>query len=167
MLEVKPILPEDCPLLKDVRLRALADAPEAFGTTLAQAQAYSEAEWQARAQRFSEPPSAAGFLAFMQGTPCGMACAYPSAEDTHTAELTAFWVAPEQRGQGVGDALVMAIVEWAVLQGVMTLQAWVVEDNVRALGFYRKLGFQETEERQPHTPDPAKQIRLLTKTVEG
>ncbi len=167
MLEVKLTLPHHWPLLKDVRLRALADAPEAFGTTLTQAQAYSDAEWQARAQRFSELPSAAGCLAFVDGVPCGMASAYPSQEDPDAAELTAFWVAPEQRGQGVADALVTAIVEWAVLQGVTTLQAWVVEDNARAIGFYRKLGFQETKERQPHTPDPAKQIRLLVKTVDG
>lgn len=162
MLEVKPILPHHWPLLKDVRLRALADAPEAFGTTLDQAQAYSDAEWQTRAQRFSESPPAAGYLAFMEGVPCGMASAYPSAEDPQAAGLTAFWVAPEQRGQGIADALVRAIVERSVFQGAATLQAWVVEDNARALGFYRRLGFQDTTERQPHTPDPAKQIKLLT-----
>ncbi len=161
MLEVKPILPHHWPLLKAVRLQALADAPEAFGTMLNQAQAYTDAEWQARAQRFSQRPPAAGCLAFVDGVPCGMASAYPAEENTHAAELTAFWVAPPQRGHGVANALVTAITEWAKLQGIATLQAWVVEDNARALGFYKKHGFQETEERQPHTPDPSKQVVLL------
>ena len=81
--------------------------------------------------------------------------------------MTAFWVAPQQRVLGVGDALVTTIVNWAEALGATMLQAWVVEDNARALIFYRKLGFQETGERQPHTPDPAKQIRLLTHTLKS
>jgi GNAT superfamily N-acetyltransferase len=167
MLEIKPLLPGDWPLLRAVRLQALADAPKAFGMTLAQASARTEAEWQQNALRFTRLPPAASFLAYADGTPCGMASVFTAEADPQTAELTAFWVAPEQRGQGVGDALVTAITEWAKLQGMTTLQAWVVEDNARALGFYQRIGFQETEERQPHAPNPAKQIRLLRKVIEN
>ena len=167
MLEVKPILPEDWPLLKDVRLRALTDAPEAFGTTLAQAQAYSDAEWRTRARRFSELPPAAGCLAFADSLPCGMASAYPSEEDTHAAELTAFWVAPQQRGQGVGDAMVAFIVTWASVQGFAALRATVVEDNDRAIAFYGKMGFQDTGESEPFRGDTSKRIIVMRRRLEG
>ncbi len=165
MLEIKPILPEDWRVLKDVRLRALADAPEAFGTTLAQAQAYSNAEWQARARRFSELPPATGCLAFVDGMPCGMASAFPSAENTHAAELTAFWAAPEQRGQGVADAMAAFAAAWALAQGFAVLEATVVEDNHRAIVFYKKVGFEETGQSEPFRVDPSKQIILLAKRL--
>ncbi len=162
MLEIKPLLPEDWPLLKRVRLQALTSNPEAFGMTLAEASTRTDAEWQENARRFTLLPPAASFLAYADGLPCGMASVFAAEAAPQTAGMTAFWVAPEQRGQGIADALVAAIMEWAITQGVTTLQAWVVEDNQRALSFYRRLGFQETEERQTHTPDPAKQIKLLT-----
>ena len=165
MLEIKPLTPDQWPLLKLVRLRALTEDPEAFGATLAQASARTDAEWQDNARRFTLLPPATSFLACSDGTPCGMANCFVIEANPRTAEMTAFWVAPVQRGQGVGEALVAAIIGWAKSQGVTTLQAWVVEDNARALSFYKKLGFQETEKRQPHTPDPAKQIKLLTKKV--
>jgi GNAT superfamily N-acetyltransferase len=116
MVEIKPILPEHWPVLKDIRLRALTDAPGAFGTTLAEAQAYLDKEWQARAQRFSEMPAATGGIAYLDDVPCGMASAFPSTENTHTAGMTAFWVAPEHRGQGVADAMVTFLVNWATGQ---------------------------------------------------
>ena len=164
MLEVRPILPQHWPLLKSVRLRALADAPEAFGTTWAEAQAYSDAEWQARAQRFSEPPPAAGCLAFLDAVPCGMASAYLSSEP-HAAELTAFWVAPEQRGLGVADALVAFVADWASALGFAALEAGVVEDNHRALAFYKRVGFLETGRSHPFRGDTSKQILLLAKDL--
>ena len=167
MPEIKPLLRDDWSLLKTVRLRALADAPEAFGTTLAQASAWDDARWQENARRFTLLPPAASFLAYADGLPCGMANCFTLQDNSQTAELTAFWVAPQQRRQGVGKALVAAIAGWASSQGMTTLQAWVVEDNARALGFYKKLGFQETEERQTHTPAPAKQIRLLIREMNG
>ncbi len=165
MLEVKPILPQHWPLLKDVRLRALADAPYAFGTTLAEAQAYSDAEWQARARRFSELPPAAGCITYWDNTPCGMASAYLPAERPDAAELTAFWVAPEHRGRGVADALITFIVNWASAQSLAVLEATVVEDNHRAIAFYKRMGFQATGHSEPFRGDPSKRILLLAKRL--
>ena len=167
MLEIKPLLPGDWLHLKSVRLQALTLNPEAFGMTLAEASARTDAAWQDYARRFTRLPPAASFLAYTDGLPCGMVNGFVVETDPQIAEMTAFWVAPAQRGTGVGEALVAAIVDWAKSQGMTTLQAWVVEDNARAVGFYKKLGFQETEERQPHTPDPAKWVVLLTKAVSG
>ena len=116
MLQIKPIQPDPWQTLKATRLTALADAPYAFGTTLAEAEACSDAEWQKRAQRFSEAPPAAGCIAFWDDVPCGMASAYPLDTDARTAGLTSFWVAPQQRGQGIADALVLFIAEWARAQ---------------------------------------------------
>ncbi len=158
MLEIKPILPEDWPVLKSVRLRALADAPGAFGTTLAEAQAYSNTQWQARARRFSELPPSVGCIAFLNAAPCGMASAYPSEEHPQAAGLTSFWVAPKARGLGAAEALVAFIMEWATAQGFAVLEADVVEDNGRAIGFYKRVGFEETGQSEPFRGDPSKRM---------
>jgi ribosomal protein S18 acetylase RimI-like enzyme len=165
MLDIKPILPDHWPLLKDIRLRALADAPGAFGTTLAEAQAYSDAEWQTRTKRFMAAPPAIGCLASLDAAACGLACAFPSAENTHAAGLTAFWVAPEHRGQGVADAMVTFLVKWAAAQGFAVLEADVFEDNHRAIAFYKKIGFEETGQSGPSRRDPPKRIVRLAKKL--
>lgn len=51
MIFVRRVRAEESEALRDLRLRALADAPEAFSTTLAQAGRRSEAEWQAAVER--------------------------------------------------------------------------------------------------------------------
>ncbi len=165
MLEVKPILPQHWPLLKSVRLRALADAPYAFGTTWAEAAVYSDAEWQARARRFSELPPAAGCFVFVEGVPCGLASAYLSVKRPQAAGLSAFWVALERRGQGVADALVTFLADWARVQGAAALEADVVEDNHRAVTFYKRMGFTETGQSEPFRGDPNKRILLLAKKL--
>ena len=162
MLEIKPLLPDDWPLVKDLRLRMLADAPAAFGTTLAEADAYSDDQWQARARRFSEPPSAAGCIAYWSGVPCGMASGYGSKDAPDAAELTGFWVAPELRGRGVAEAMTGFVAEWAAAQGFAVLHAEVVEDNHRALAFYKRVGFEETSQSQPFRGNAAKRILLLS-----
>lgn len=165
MLKIKQLTPNEWPLLKRIRLQALADAPQAFGTTLVQARSRTDAEWQENGRRFTLLPPAASYHAFSDGIPCGMANCFVSKDDPQTAELTGFWVAPEQRGVGVGAALAAAVTDWAKSQGITTLQAWVVEDNHQAIRFYEDLGFSDTKQRQPHTPEPSKQIRLLAKRL--
>ncbi len=169
VLEVKPLLPEQWPLLKAVRLKALADAPEAFATTLAQAQAWPDGEWQGRARRFAADPPAAAYVAFLDGKPCGMVSCYSFQADGHAtgsvAELTAFWVAPERRGQGAAQALIDRVVKWATAQNITAVQAWVTEDGHRAIAFYEKTGFRETGQRQAYTPDSSKQIILLARSL--
>ncbi len=171
MLEVKPLMAHEWPVLKQVRLRALADAPDAFCTTLAQAQAYSDTDWQARAGRFAADPPAAARIAYWHGTPCGMMTCYPAALANHeegpAAELTAVWVDPAVRGQGVAETLVASVVDWAVAQSMSVLQAWVMEENHRALAFYGKAGFSETGRREPDEPDTTKYIVLLARRLEA
>lgn len=78
-----------------------------------------------------------------------------------TAELTAFWVAPQQRAQGVGGALVQRVAEWAAAMEIKTLKAWVMETNYGAIAFYKKIGFQETGQREPDKPDASKWMMLM------
>jgi len=140
---VRQLSPQDWPLWRDLRLRALADAPDAFGETLAQAQARSDEGWSGFAAR----PDVAQLVAERAGAPVGMALAVIDAEDPARANLYAMWVAPEARGQGTGGALVDAALAWVRARAVLELSLRVTEGNAAARGLYLARGFRETGER--------------------
>ncbi len=51
MIRIRPGTEEDWALLRDVRLAALRDAPEAFGSTHAREAAFVASTWRERAAR--------------------------------------------------------------------------------------------------------------------
>lgn len=53
-------------------------------------------------------------------------------------------VATDQRGRGVGRALLTALADWARQQGVTRMQLLADANNQPALGYYRHLGWQDT-----------------------
>jgi ribosomal protein S18 acetylase RimI-like enzyme len=148
--------PEDWRDLRAVRLAALADTPTAFVTTLAQAAAYSDEEWQRRAG--SHQPSGApavGFLAYTAaGEPVGMLGG--GVVTPQRALVWGVWVAPEHRGGGLAEQLMAAIEDWARDEaGVSELMLEVNEQNSRARAFYSRLGFVANGNRQPYPNDPS------------
>lgn len=144
--EVRRIRAEDWPQRKAVRLRALADAPEAFSMTLAEGESRTDAEWQSAAQCYSISESETTFLAFDGDEPCGMVGCYLSSENSGpVAYLAAVWVDPHYRGTGIAAALAAATLEWVQSRNVSEVRAWVMEDNHRAKAFYAKAGFIEAE----------------------
>src|SRR5689334_8540695 len=70
MVDVEPLRPDDWKTTRDLRLRALLDAPEAFGGTYADSAARDEASWRAW------PRNGQPFAAYRDGEPVGMVCAW-------------------------------------------------------------------------------------------
>jgi GNAT superfamily N-acetyltransferase len=108
-VRVRRIRPDEAHALRDVRLRALADEPLAFGSTQAREAAYPAEQWAAWARDSADGPTQATYFATVEpddGTPVGMAFAVVHADDATLAHLFAMWVAPEARGTGAGGALV-------------------------------------------------------------
>jgi GNAT superfamily N-acetyltransferase len=56
-------------------------------------------------------------------------------------------VAEVARGAGLGRALVEALERWARERGATRVQLLVDEENLAALGFYRRLGWRPTQLR--------------------
>lgn len=149
-------------ILKDVRLRALEDAPYAFGTTLSEGKQRTDRDWQDMARDHANLSDRAYFMAYVGDNPCGMAGCYRRA--SNVVMLTAMWVAPEFRGQNIGEQIVSAVIEWAREGGATTLEAWVSENNP-ARFFYQKIGFEETSSTEPLRSDSKIQIILLRRNI--
>ena len=149
-------------ILRDVRLRALEDAPYAFGTTLADGEQRTDRDWQDMAREHATLSDRAYFMAYMGDNPCGMAGCYRRTSDI--VVLTAMWVAPEFRGKNIGEQIVRAVIEWARESGATTLEAWVSENNP-ARFFYQKIGFEETDLTEPLRSGSKIQIILMRRDI--
>ncbi|WP_394841146.1 GNAT family N-acetyltransferase [Pendulispora brunnea] len=137
-MEIHRLTADEGPRLRAVRLRALRDAPDAFGTTFEEANAWRAETWTSQLEKL------ATFVAARDGMDIGLARGAPHDDVEDAAILLSMWVAPEARGQGVGDALVGAVAAWARAQGFRQLLLDVADTNARAIAFYARLGFFPT-----------------------
>jgi GNAT superfamily N-acetyltransferase len=136
---VRQLAPDDWATLRDVRLAALADAPDAFVMTYADAVVLDEEEWRIRTTRSDM------FAAFVGGEAVGLVGLYgPNDAGDHT--LIAMWVAPALRGTGVAGALIEAAVERAASVGAPSVRLEVAPGNVRAEKIYARHAFAPTDE---------------------
>ena len=60
----------------------------------------------------------------------------------HTAHLGPLAIAAEEQGTGLAKTMLEASIDRLKQQGVTRVELMVSADNLRALAFYRKLGFQ-------------------------
>ena len=154
-MRIRRLAADEWARLREVRLRALADAPTAFGSTLAQERARPEEFWRERALRGSLGIESVNFVADdggerLRGLTTGVHES-PTHEHVH---LYAMWVDPLARRSGVGRALVDAVCEWARERGAKRVRLGVTVTNEAAIRLYESCGFVATgrTEPLPHTP---------------
>lgn len=139
---------------REIRLRALRDAPFAFTTTFAQAIERTAGSWDEAADGAANGTARAIFFILTDGKPTGLAALYQHPELPGTGELLQVWVAPEYRGCGAADALLDALFRWGTEDaGFSRVIAEVKASNKRALCFYRRYGFSDRPEVQASDPD--------------
>ncbi|MCQ8828779.1 GNAT family N-acetyltransferase [Streptomyces malaysiensis] len=140
-ISVRPLDTEDWALYRAVRLAALADAPEAFGSTLGREQAFTADIWRGRLTKRNQ------FVAEDAGEACGLIGIVPA--EPGVAELVSMWVHPAARGRGAGDLLVREALRWAKDQHLPEVRLWVADGNESAERLYARHGFQRTGQIQP------------------
>ena len=135
-IDIQRLAAHEAPRLRAIRLRALAESPNAFGSTCDEAAALPPDSWAAQLQ------SMATFLAVVDGEDVGLVRGAPDEARTDAAWLISMWVAPEVRGRGVGEALVDAVVEWARASGARRLLLDLGDHNRPAIALYARMGFE-------------------------
>ena len=124
--------------MRAIRVRALADAPYAFGATLEDAERRSLEDWEAQIERLPT------FVWREGDADLGMVRGAPHDGDAEAAYLISMWVAPEGRGRGIGGALVAEVVTWARRHGFRRLVLDVAAQNAWARRLYERCGFVAT-----------------------
>jgi ribosomal protein S18 acetylase RimI-like enzyme len=140
--------------LRALRLRSLRDAPDAFATTFEAAAAWAPENWNRQLEQL------ATFVASSRGTDVGLARGALDDHSRNTGHMISMWVAPEARRDGIGSALVDAVVEWARAQGLTRLLLDVGEKNTPAIDLYTRKGFVPSGEVGT-LPPPREHVREI------
>lgn len=128
----------DAALFREIRLEALRDNPEAFGSTF-------EAENAQPLTWFSDRLGRSNLFGAFHGSElvgiAGLVIG-EGRKEAHKGLLVGMYVRPGSRKSGVGHLLVETIIEFA-RERVELIQLAVVSDNQRARRLYAGLGFLE------------------------
>jgi RimJ/RimL family protein N-acetyltransferase len=139
-VEVVPLGPDQWQRWRALRLAALAQAPEAFGSTLAQwsGEGDTEERWRSRWVRVPH-----NLVVVRAGVDVGMV-SLAAPDGAEPPELISMWVAPEVRGTGVADAAVQAVLDLARERypGRPVVLS-VYEANAAARRLYARHGFAD------------------------
>lgn len=141
MISIRRASADDWAVYRELRLRALTLAPDAYGSTLADEGERVESWWRERVA------GAHTLMAWDGERGVGTAVAIPDPHEASCREIVAVWIEPDARAAGVGRALIEAHVDAAREAGVPAVSLWVSDGNEVATRLYARCGFEATGER--------------------
>ena len=151
-MAIRVVRDEEWQRARDLRLRAIADAPEAFARSLEEEQRLSESEW----REFVSPSDSRVW--FVETTDddefVGMAFGFLD-DPSKAAYLGGMWVEPGRRRSGVGKRLVETVIEWGRARGAARIELEVNELTKPAVALYQSCGFAPTGRSRPLPSDPS------------
>ena len=157
-MRIRQLEPHEWALIRELRLRALADSPDAFARTLAEALGENDAYWVKLAGSVTKPNGQVMFVAEVEGRPAGLAFGLFDKDRAKTGHVAGMWVDPGARGSGVGRALLESVIAWARSLALDRLELWVTKGNGAAVRLYEWAGFADTGRRDALASNPALQI---------
>jgi GNAT superfamily N-acetyltransferase len=158
---IRAFAPHEWAAYREIRLRSLADSPDAFGSTWADEQGRSPESWAARLAAAATSGRDFPLLAQVAGAAAGLAWARADASDPSLVNLFQLWVAPDSRGRGVAAALLGAAIDWARSNNARVIQLGVTCGDTPATRLYARHGFRASGAPGPLRPGSA----LLSQTM--
>jgi len=145
MATLRRLGPEDWQDFRAIRLAALADSPDAFGSTLAREQAFGEDDWRRRVSgpvyvvEDPGPVSVGGIF-----------------DNDGLGHIWGMWTDPAHRGRGHARRILDAVTP---LFPRVELHVNITNGDARAV--YERYGFIGTGEVEPLRPGSDMQIELM------
>ena len=146
---VRRLKADDWSLYRSVRLRSLADSPDAFGSTWALEHAQPDLHWIDRLRLGATSDLDAPLIAEVSGSPAGLVWGRIDPATPSVAHIYQMWVAPESRGAGVGTALMTAVIAWAQDAKAEIAELRVTSGDSPARRLYERCGFRAVGESTP------------------
>lgn len=143
-MKIRPLTAEDAAPYRDLMLHGYTHAPDAFTSTPDERAAMPLAWWAARAADPQGKSIAFGAFADDGQLAGSVALEFSAKPKTrHKAHLIGMYVLPGCRGQGVGQQLLAAAVEYAQARpGIVVITLTVTEGNEGAIALYESAGFR-------------------------
>src|SRR5580765_967342 len=145
MASLRRLGPDDWETFRDIRLRALADAPDAFGSTLERELAYGESDW----RRLLSGP----VVVVEDPGPVSVGGAFDRDGELH---VWGMWTDPAHRGHGHARAVLDAL-----LPPDRPARLDLNLTNLRARAAYERYGFVGTGRIEPLRPGSDQQLESM------
>lgn len=156
MVRVERLDPQSWVRLRALRLRALGDEPDAFGSSLERERGHGDDEWR------SLMGLGPWWIAVTdRGEDVGLVAGGRHRDDD-TPWVYSMWVVHAWRGRGVAEALLDAVVAWARARGAAKLGLDVADRVPRARRFYERYGFVANGTTFPMPRDPSIELVELS-----
>lgn len=130
--------------MRQVRICALEESPDSFGSTATEARRRHDADWRAWARLGADSSTTAVFVAVEGGRIVGLCGCFLRELEPAIAQIVAMWVDPEYRGRQLGEQLLDAASTWSATNGAREIVLDVTETNESARRLYARAGFHET-----------------------
>jgi GNAT superfamily N-acetyltransferase len=137
--------------LRDVRLAALSESPQAFLSSYEREKFYEDDHWQ------DEFGRGAWYVGYDEHGPISLLGVTRDDDTSADARyLEYMWVAPEYRRRGVAITMLKDVLDQLAKAGVRTVFLWVLDGNDTARHVYERTGFVRTNLCQPLKDRPGR-----------
>ncbi|MCB1246394.1 MAG: GNAT family N-acetyltransferase [Acidimicrobiia bacterium] len=163
-VEVRTVWPHEWEAVRSIRLEALEDTPSAFVTSYDEALGYADDLWRDRTAEGALGVTQNTVIALDHGKAVALAIGLLKRKGTVLVVVSVF-ISPDYRGRGIGEEMFAILEGWGADRGALEAGLWVEETNERARGFYAKLGYETTDDRQRIPNDAGLWEIRLTKSL--
>lgn len=142
---INNISPDRFEEYKNIRIEALENIPQAFGSTVEEELKKEDSVWIEILQKSLENKDEFLVFAEIEGSLAGMMRAYreQSQKCAHNASIVSVYVNKKYQGKGLSSLLMESLIEKIKINTeILRLELMVVTTQISAISLYKKFGFE-------------------------
>jgi ribosomal protein S18 acetylase RimI-like enzyme len=158
--DIRLLTPDEWVELRNIRLAALRESPQAFLSTYQREILFDSNQWRAEFTRGN------WYIGTRLGRTAGLVgVTRAPGMPVHECFLEYVWVSPECRRSGTGLGMITAVLDRLRAAAVRTVFVWVLDGNAAARHLYERIGFVSSNQRQPLAARPGLSEEMLILTL--
>ena len=161
MLDIRILTPAKWTALRDIRLKALRESPQAFLSTHEKEASWDKDQWLAEFRRGDWS------IGFVTGQAVSLLGATRTPDMAHhECYLEYVWVSPGHRKTGLAQDMLAFTLDRLRDAGVQTAYLYILDGNDAARRLYEKIGFSSAHEPEPLAGFPGRSEELLQRSLD-